>query len=117
MCEPSKLEILKALLAACQFGRLSQDEEMPECVTFEHPRGTMNILTTNAEGYFAFMDPAYAALLVFVANELPNHLDSLKQQLIALENCRDILEKVNQGHHLGFAANQKINAAIAATKR
>lgn len=116
MVDQAKLNTLKHLLAACQYGQLSQAEGMPECVTHFTKRGVENLLTANVEGYFAFKNEHYAALLVFVANELPDLLAELQRRLSTLENCRDILEKVNQGHHLGFASHDKINAAIAATR-
>ncbi len=48
---------------------------------------------------------------------LSSELAQAKAKLKALEDCRDILEKINQGHHLGFSAHKRINAAIAATRK
>ena len=55
---------------------IRQDDEMPECVTHVTRRGTENLLTQNAEGYFAFKSAGLAGMFTIVANNLRALLDA-----------------------------------------
>lgn len=51
-----------------------------------------------------------------LAAELHNRVRRDARRIAALEKCRETLEMVNDGHHLGFAAQRKINEILAVAK-
>lgn len=69
---------------------------MPECVTFEGPDGTENVLTKNPAGYFCFRSAEDAAKVSTAINSHDDLVDELvkaEQIILAMLNAMTLEQK------------------------